>query len=118
MQATGPDSIGAPLVFLNLLKGQADRFTELFLAQTEHVAAQSHSRADMDIDRVRLVALSATRPPGLLLHRHLLSIALTQGGVTEVIAYTIVRDEQPNRYKRNRSVSGLVPTTRGERRTA
>jgi hypothetical protein len=71
MQATRPDSIGAPLVFLNLLKGQPDGLAELFLAQAEHVAAQPHARADMDVDWVRLVAFSATRPPGLLLHSHL-----------------------------------------------
>ena len=78
MQATRPDTIGAPLVFLNLLKSQPDSLTELFLAQPEHVAAQPHARADMNVNRVRLVALSATRPPGLLLHRHLRSIALTK----------------------------------------
>src|SRR6266478_7616844 len=78
MQATGPDSIGASLVFLNLLKSQTDRFPELFLAQTKHVTAQAHARADVNVDRVRLVAPLATGPSGLLVHRHLWSIALAK----------------------------------------
>ena len=77
MQPAGADPIGASLVFLHLLKGQSDRLAEFFLAQAEHVAAEPDARADMDIDRVWLVALSATRPSGLLLHRHR-SIALAQ----------------------------------------
>src|SRR5271165_44361 len=78
MQAAGSDAIGAALVFLDLLKGQANRLSELFLAQAEHVATQSHARADMNVDRVRLVTLPATRPSGLLLHRHLWSITLAK----------------------------------------
>jgi hypothetical protein len=71
VQATGTDPIGASLVFLDLLKSQPDRFPELFLAQTEHVAAQAHTRADVNVDGVRLVAPLATGPSSLLLHRHL-----------------------------------------------
>src|SRR6516165_4046965 len=37
--------------------------------------------------------------------------------LTKVTEYTIVRDEQPTRYERNRSEPGLVPTARRERRT-
>ena len=32
MQAAGSDAVGASLIFLDLLKGQADRPAELFLA--------------------------------------------------------------------------------------
>jgi hypothetical protein len=70
MQPAGADPIGASLVFLDLLKGQSDRSSKLFLAQPEHISAESNAGADMDIDRVRLVAFPATRAPGLLLHRH------------------------------------------------
>ena len=58
MQSAGADPIGASLVFLHLLKGQSDRLSEFFLAQAEHVAAQPHAGADMDIDRVWFVTLS------------------------------------------------------------
>ena len=78
MQTAGSDAIGASLVFLHLLKGQADRLPELFLAQAKHIPAQSHAGTDVDIDRVRHVALSATRPSGLLVHRHVWSIALAK----------------------------------------
>ena len=61
-EAAGSDAVGASLIFLDLLKGQADRPPELFLAQAEHVAAQPHAGTDVDIDRARLVALLATRP--------------------------------------------------------
>jgi len=74
VQSAGAHPIGASLVFLHLLKGQSDRLSEFFLAQAEHVAAQPHAGADMDIDRVWFVTLLATRMPGLLLHRHRSSI--------------------------------------------
>jgi hypothetical protein len=44
---------------LHLLKRQAERRAELFLADAEHRAAQPDARADMDIDRVRWLALAA-----------------------------------------------------------
>src|SRR6266481_2365367 len=75
MQAAGSHAIGASLVFLDLLKGQADCLPELFLAQAKHVPAQPHAGTDVDIDRVRLVALLATRPSRLLVHRHLWPVA-------------------------------------------
>jgi hypothetical protein len=40
---------------LHLLIGQADRLTELFLAQPEHVAAQPNAGADLYVDRVRFI---------------------------------------------------------------
>jgi hypothetical protein len=70
MQSAGADAIGAALVFLNLLKRQPDRLPELFLTQTEHIPAEPNSGADMDIDRVWLVAFSATRASYRLVHRH------------------------------------------------
>jgi hypothetical protein len=79
MQPAGADPIGASLVFLDLLKGQSDRLSKLFLAEAEHVSAEPNAGADMDIDRVRLVAFPATRAPGLLLHRHSRSTSARNG---------------------------------------
>src|ERR1700694_2254162 len=78
MQAAGSHAIGASLVFLDLGKGQADRLPELFLTQAKHVPAQPHAGTDVDVDRVRLVALLATRPLRLLGHCHLLSISVAK----------------------------------------
>ena len=92
MQSAGADAIGASLVFLDLLESQPDRLAELLLAQAEHVPAEPDSRADMDVDRVWFVALSATRPSGLWLHRHR-SIAF--GGIgAGVIRHPIDRGQQ------------------------
>ena len=55
VQSARADAGGAPLVFLHLLIGQADRLTELFLAQPEHVAAQPNAGADLYLDRVRFI---------------------------------------------------------------
>ena len=70
MQPARADPVGATLVFLNLLEGQADGLPQPFLAQTEHVPTEPNSGTDMDIDRVRLVALPTTRPSDQLLRRH------------------------------------------------
>jgi len=78
MQAAGSDAVCASLIFLDLLKGQADRSPELFLAQAKHVPTQPHAGTDVDIDRARLVALSSTGPSRLLVHCHLWSIALAK----------------------------------------
>jgi len=78
MQAAGSDAVCASLIFLDLLKGQADGPPELFLAQAKHVPTQPHAGTDVDIDRARLVALLATRPSRLLVHCHLWSIALAK----------------------------------------
>ena len=55
MQPARADAVGAALVFLHLLKGQADRLAELLLAQPEHVAAQPDPGTDLHVDRVRFV---------------------------------------------------------------
>jgi len=78
MQAAGSDAVCASLIFLDLLKGQADRSPELFLAQAKHVPTQPHAGTDVDIDRARLVGLLATGPSRLLVHCHLWSIALAK----------------------------------------
>ena len=55
LQAAGTDAVGALLVFLNLLEGDAEVLTELFLTHPEHHAAQSNPAPDVDIDRVWLL---------------------------------------------------------------
>src|SRR6476661_4588774 len=51
-QAARADAVGAALVLLDLLKGQADGRAELFLAHAEKGAALAHPRANMDINRM------------------------------------------------------------------
>src|SRR5229473_1149455 len=63
IQPAGADAVGGALVFLHLLKGEPQRGGELLLAHPLHGAAQPDARADMDVDRVRLVGLAAARPP-------------------------------------------------------
>jgi hypothetical protein len=53
LQPTRPDPICALLVFLDLLKGQAERLTELLLAHLHHHATHAHTTADVAIDLVR-----------------------------------------------------------------
>jgi len=53
LQPARPDPIRALLVFLHLLKGQAERISELFLAHAEHDTAHAHPTTDMPVDRVR-----------------------------------------------------------------
>jgi len=52
LQAASADPIRAFLVFLNLLKRQAKRLAELFLAKTNEHAAHSNPATDMAIDRI------------------------------------------------------------------
>jgi hypothetical protein len=46
------DAVGATLIFLNLLEGQADGFAKTFLGQPKKSATQAHATADMDVDRI------------------------------------------------------------------
>ena len=48
----GADAVGALLVFLHLLKGQAERVSELLLAHAQHHPAHAHPAADMLVDRI------------------------------------------------------------------
>ena len=59
IEPASADAVGATLVFLHLLKGQTDGLAELFLTHTEQRATQANARADMHVDRVRLVAFAA-----------------------------------------------------------
>jgi hypothetical protein len=48
-----PDAVGAFLVFLHLLEGEAKCGTQLFLAHCKHNAAHAHPAADMLVDGAR-----------------------------------------------------------------
>src|SRR5579864_1727234 len=65
MQPAGADAIGAALVFLHLLEGQADRRAKLFLAEPKHIAAQANPGSDLYVDRVGFVRFLAAGPPRL-----------------------------------------------------
>jgi len=52
LQSARPDAVGAFLVFLHLLEGEAERITQFFLAHCEHHAAHAHPAANMLVDGV------------------------------------------------------------------
>jgi hypothetical protein len=52
LQAARPHAVGAFLVFLNLLEGQAERLPKLFLAHSEHLPAHPDPAAHVFVDRV------------------------------------------------------------------
>jgi hypothetical protein len=52
LQPARSDAVGAFLVFLHLLKGEAQCVAELFLAHRQHHAAHAHAAADVLVDRV------------------------------------------------------------------
>src|SRR5216683_527781 len=51
-QPARADAVGAALIFLNLLKREADGRPELLLAHPEKGPALAHARADMDVHRM------------------------------------------------------------------
>src|SRR5690606_861861 len=55
LEAAGADAVGALLVFLDLLEGDAEMLAELFLTHADHVAPQADAATDMDVDRIRLL---------------------------------------------------------------
>src|SRR5687768_13674264 len=52
LQAAGADAVGALLVFLHLLEGQAERVAELLLTHAQHHAAHAHATPDVLVGRV------------------------------------------------------------------
>ena len=52
LQAAGADAVGAFLVFLHLLEGQAEGVAEFFLTHAQHHPTHAHARADMLVDRI------------------------------------------------------------------
>src|SRR4029079_12905334 len=55
LQTAGANPVRALFVLLDLLKGDAEIFTQLFLAHSKHIATQPDATPDMDIDRIRLL---------------------------------------------------------------
>jgi len=53
LQSAGPDAVGAILVFLHLLEGEAERVSQLFLAHCHHLAAHPHPAANVLVGGVR-----------------------------------------------------------------
>jgi hypothetical protein len=53
LQPAGPDAVGAFLIFLHLLEGEAERVTQLFLAHCKHHAAHAHPAANVLVGGVR-----------------------------------------------------------------
>src|SRR6266576_1513992 len=52
LESTRADAVGAFLVFLYLLKRDAERIAELRLAHAEHHPAHAYAAADVPVDRV------------------------------------------------------------------
>jgi hypothetical protein len=52
LQPTGTHSIGALFVFLDLLKGQSEGSTQLFLAHVKHHASHTQPASDVLVDRI------------------------------------------------------------------
>src|SRR5690606_4706530 len=52
LQPAGADSVGSFFVFLDLLKGDAQAFAQLFLAYAQHVTAEPDSTPHVNINRV------------------------------------------------------------------
>src|SRR5579862_8353202 len=79
LQPAGADAVGAFLVFLDLLKGQAERVAEFFLAHREHHPAHAHAAADMFVDRIRRLFGNHNNP--LLYHPCLWVMAVDSSSV-------------------------------------
>ncbi|TCQ02429.1 hypothetical protein C8J34_1185 [Rhizobium sp. PP-F2F-G36] len=54
MEFRGADAVGAAFVFLNLLEGHAQPYTEHHLRQTEAQPLFTQPGADMNVDRIEL----------------------------------------------------------------
>src|SRR6185369_8723344 len=52
LQPAGADAVRAFLVFLDLLKRDAELFTQFFLAQSEHFPAHPYPAADINVGRI------------------------------------------------------------------
>src|SRR5579884_2518137 len=61
-EAGSADAVGAALVFLHLLKGQAEPRGQSLLVHAEQQAPHADAAADMDIDRVRCAGAASIWP--------------------------------------------------------
>src|SRR5271169_2563571 len=80
LQPAGADPIGAFLVFLDLLKRQAESVAEFFLAHRQHHPAHANAASDMFVDRVRRPFGDHNHP--LLYYPYLWVMALDSNSVT------------------------------------
>jgi hypothetical protein len=55
LQTAGADAVGALFIFLDLLKCDAEIFSQLFLAHSQHVAPKPDATSNMDVDRIRFL---------------------------------------------------------------
>src|SRR6185437_9162585 len=93
VQPAGTDAVGAALVFLYLLEGEADGLAEFLLAHAEQRAAQPNPCTDMHIDRIWVSGFvaAATAPAGVRCHRRLCAVPEHQ----RVITCTGMRSTDP-----------------------
>ena len=56
-QAAGTDTVGAALIFLDLLEGKTKGLAELFLGHAQKRAALTQAQTHMHIDRMRTIIL-------------------------------------------------------------
>ncbi|CDX22922.1 hypothetical protein MPLB_250066 [Mesorhizobium sp. ORS 3324] len=55
LQTTGANPVRPLFVLLDLLKRDAEIFTQLFLAHSKHIATQPNTTPDVNVDRIRLL---------------------------------------------------------------
>ena len=102
LQAAGADAVGALLVFLHLLEGEAERVAELLLAHAQHHPTHAHPRAHVLVDRIgRLLShndllcdyswsvMSQITPPSAI--RDLPAIDITPSKTSENCLYVFSR---------------------------
>ncbi len=58
LKAACTDTVGAFLVFLDLLKRNSEAFAKFFLTETQHVTAKTDAAADMHVNGVGLLLFS------------------------------------------------------------
>jgi hypothetical protein len=62
LKSAGTNAIGALLILLNLLKGEAERVAQLLLTHAQHHPAHAHPAADVLVDRIWGFFCYHTRP--------------------------------------------------------
>src|SRR3546814_7944641 len=70
LQPARADPVGAALVLLHLLEGEADRLAELLLAHAAQRPPQPHPAADMNIDRIGPAFPAVLRRHAVSRHPH------------------------------------------------
>ena len=107
LEAACPDPVGAFFVFLDLLKGDAEALSELFLAHSEHRSPKANATANVYVDGVRPL-LVLNHGPALTKIFNLVQTGMPkpiQMGKVEVERYgndlglsSLLRDPWPQRH--------------------